>query len=59
MSELNKSKIRSPDIAGEKGVSNWLNAMPVNQYHFDLTKSEFRDAFALCCGWDPVKMPSL
>ena len=33
--------------------------MPLKQYHFDLTKSEFRDGIALRYGWDPVKMPSL
>ena len=33
--------------------------MPLKQYHFDLTKSEFRDGIALRFGWDPEKMPSL
>ena len=33
--------------------------MPLKQYHFDLTKSEFRDGSALRFEWNPVKMPSL
>ena len=58
-SELNKNEIYSLDLASEKGASGWLNAMPLKRYHFDLTKSEFRDGSALRCGWEPVTMPSL
>ena len=59
MSELNKKEIRSFDLASEKVVSNWLNAMTSKRYYFLLTKSEFRDGIAVRFGWDPVKMPSL
>ena len=58
-SELNKKEIRPLDSASEKSTSSWLNAMPMKRYHFDLTKSEFRDGIALRYGWVPVKMPSL
>ena len=33
--------------------------MPLKRYHFDQTKSKFRDEIALRDGWDLVKMPSL
>ena len=42
--ELNKNKIRSLDLASGKEPSSWLNAMPPNQYHLDITKSKFRDS---------------
>ena len=34
-------------LAKQKGASCWLNALPLKKYHFDLTKSEFRDGIAL------------
>ena len=45
-------------LAKEKGASCWLDALPLKKYHFDLTKSEFRDGIALRYGWEPVKLPS-
>ena len=45
-------------LAKEKCASCWLNALPLKKYHFDLTKSEFRDGIALRYGWEPVKLPS-
>ena len=45
-------------LSREKGASCWLNALPLKKYHFDLTKSEFRDGIALRYGWEPVKLPS-
>ena len=40
----------SLDLAMEKGVSCWLNALPLKRYHFDLTKGEFRDGVAFRYG---------
>ena len=57
-SELNKNEIRLLDLASEKGASIRLNALPLMRYHFDLTKSEFRDGIALRNCWYTVKMPS-
>ena len=45
-------------LSKEKGASCWLNALPLKKYHFNLTKSEFRDGIALRYGWEPVKLPS-
>ena len=42
------------DLA-KKGASCWLNALPLNKYHFDLTKSEFRDGTALRYGWKALR----
>ena len=58
-SELNKSEIRSLDLASEKGASSWLNAMTLKWSHFHLTKIVVPADNALYYGWDPVKMPSL
>ena len=58
-SKFYKNEIRSLYLASEKGLSSSLNAMPLKRYHFEITKSEFRDGIALCYGLDPVKMPSL
>ena len=38
------------DLAAEKGVSSWLNTLPLKLYHFDLTKTELRDGSALRYG---------
>ena len=59
MSELNKNEIRSLYFASENGASSWLSAMRLKRYHFELTRSDFRDGIVLHYGWDPVKMQSL
>ena len=55
---INDKEAYSPDLAIEKGASCWLNTLPLNRYHYDLTKGEFRDGTALRYGWDPIKLPS-
>ena len=40
LKETDKNAI---DLASEKGASNWLNALPMSRYNFNLNKSEFRD----------------
>ena len=39
--------LRYFDQAREKGASSWLNALPLSEQGFDLTKTEFRDALCL------------
>ena len=43
------------DLASEKAASNWLNALPLSRYNFNLIKSKFRDGIYLRYGWEPTK----
>ena len=48
---------RSVEIASQKGVSSWLNALPIARHGFALHKSAFRDAICLRYGWQPPLLP--
>ena len=41
-----------------KGESSWLEALPVRDQDFGLSKSEFRDALCLKYGWTPERLPA-
>ena len=52
------SNLRLPDhlskaaeLAQDKGSSSWLSTLPLEEYSFSLTKSEFRDALSLRYVW--------
>ena len=45
------------ELASEKGASNWLNALPLSKYNFNLNKSEFRDGIYLRYGCEPTNIP--
>ena len=45
-------------LSKEKGSSNWLTTLPLDEYGFSLNKSEFQDAIHLRYGWLPDRMPS-
>ena len=47
------------DLATEKGASNWLTALPLQEYWFALRKSVFLDAIVLRYGWSPLRTPVL
>ena len=49
---------RAVDLAQERGVSNWLSSLPIEEFGFTLHKSAFRDAIALRYGWSPLNTPS-
>ena len=60
-SEL-KSKLppdlqRAMDLSTEKGTSNWLTVLPVEEFGFSLHKGAFRDALALRYGWPLSNIP--
>ena len=48
---INDKEAYSLDLAMGKGASRWLNTLPLNRYHFDLTKGAFRDRITLRSGW--------
>ena len=45
------------ELAGEKGSSTWLTALPLEEHRFMLHKCAFHDALALWYGWPPQNMP--
>ena len=45
------------ELASEKGASNWLTVLPLQEHNFTLYKTAFHDAVALRYGWDPVRLP--
>ena len=49
---------RAMDLAQEKGASNWLTSLPLEEFGFSLHKGAFRDAIALRYGWSPLNVPS-
>ena len=57
MNSLDEADKYAIDLASENGASNWLNALPLNRYNFNLNKSEFRDGIYLRYGWEPTKTP--
>ena len=44
------------ELANEKGASNWLTVLPLEDHGFSLHKSAFRDALCLRYGWVPPHM---
>ena len=56
--ELGQDLQHSLNIAGEKGASNWLSALPIKRHGFVLYKSAFRDALCLRYGWEPPNLPA-
>ena len=46
------------EMASEKGATKWLSALPLKEFHFDLSKAEFQDALALRYGWNPPNLPA-
>ena len=49
---------RAVELAMEKGASNWLTVLPVEEFGFTLHKGAFRDALALRYGWSLHHTPS-
>jgi len=45
---------RAMELASEKGLSNWLTTLPIEEYGFSLHKGAFADALALRYGWTPT-----
>ena len=45
------------ELASERGASNWLTALPIEELGFCLHKGAFADALALRYGWTPTRIP--
>ena len=45
------------DLASEKGASNWLTTLLIQEFGFSLHKGAFVDALALRYGWTPTCVP--
>lgn len=51
---LSPTRRRAIELASEKGASNWLTTLPIEEYGFSLHKGAFADALALRYGWTPT-----
>ena len=49
---------RAMDLAQEKGASNWLTVLPIEEFGLSLHKGAFRDALALRYSWPLHNTPS-
>ena len=50
---------RAVEYASEKGSSNWLTVIPIDEMGFTLNKGEFRDALMLRHDWEIADKPSI
>ena len=50
---------RAVELASEKGASNWLTVIPIDEMGFTLNKGEFRDAPKLRYDWEIADKPSI
>ena len=57
LEELPDDTKRMVNLAAEKGASNWLAVLPVDEHDFYLHKMAFRDAICLRFGWKPDRLP--
>ena len=46
------------ELASEKGASNWLSVLPVEEHGFHLSRGDFRDALCMRYGWMLPNLPS-
>ena len=54
---MTKEELRANDIAGKKGASSWLSALPLEAENYTLTKREFYDAIQLRYRWEMKRLP--
>ena len=57
-SQLNQSKMKIFEAITEKGASSWLNALPLKDHDFYLSKQTFWDTIALRYGIKPTRLPT-
>ena len=54
---LSGTRKRAMELASERGASNWLTSLPIEEFGFCLHKGAFSDALALRYGWTPSRIP--
>ena len=54
---LSVTRRRAMDLASERGASNWLTALPIEEFGLSLHKGAFTDALALRYGCTPSRIP--
>jgi len=50
---------RAVEHAFEKGASNWLTVIPIDEMGFTMNKGEFRDNVRLRYDWEIADKPSI
>ena len=50
---------RAVELGSEKGASNWLTVIPIDEMGFTLNKGEFRDALKFRYDWKIADKPSI
>ena len=46
------------DVSIDRGVSNWLTALPINDFGFELSKQQFWDPICWRYGWSIANLPT-
>ena len=54
---LSGTRKRVMELASERGASNWLTSLPIEEFGFCLHKGAFTDALVLRYGWTPSRIP--
>ena len=57
MNKLSHSEKYALELASDKRHPNWLNALPLSRYNFNLKKSKFRDEISVSYGLEPSNIP--
>ena len=56
-STMTKEELRANDVAQQKGASAWLNALPLQDEGYVLSKREFFDAVTMRYQWPLKRLP--
>lgn len=55
--QMSPRDLKINEMAKEVGASNWLTALPLKDFHFNLNKQEFRDSLRLRYGLPIMGLP--
>ena len=54
---MNDKEKHLVDISTETGISNWLTALPITEFGFELSKQQFWDSIRLRYDWEISNLP--